>query len=160
MDLMSFLIDAAWGCAKNVALMLAIIIPLMIMIEVFQEMDLLHRMTSIMNPVTRFIGMSRESNLPMLAGMVFGISYGAGLIIHSTRTGAIKGEEIFTINLFLVICHSIFEDTLLFAAVGAKWLPILLGRFLLAVIVCALWVRLGARLLPGRSVRRVDGAAR
>ncbi|MDO4539482.1 MAG: nucleoside recognition domain-containing protein [Syntrophomonadaceae bacterium] len=146
MVFLPFLAEAGWGCFKNIALMMAIIIPLMIVIEIFQERDILNRMMAVMNPITRFMGMSRESNLPLLAGMVFGISYGAGVIINCTRAGTIRNEEIFTINLFLIICHSIFEDTLLFAAIGAKWIPLLLGRFVLAVIVCAVWVRVFHRL--------------
>jgi len=39
------------------------------------------------------------------------------------------------LSLFLVICHSVFEDTFIFVAVGADALIILLGRFLFAVLV-------------------------
>ena len=151
MDFTNFLISTGWGCLKNILLMMAIIIPLMIAIEIFVELDLLQRLTGIMTPFTRLMGMSRESNTPLLAGIIFGISYGAGIIIYSARNGSIETKEIFTINLFLVICHSIFEDTLLFAVLGAYWLPIVVTRFALAVVVCTLWVRLSRIWLRMRT---------
>ena len=49
--------------------------------------------------------------------------------------------DIYMINLFLVICHSVFEDTILFAAIGAAWLPVLVFRLLLAVVVCLVVAR-------------------
>lgn len=113
----------------------------MIFIEIFQDLHLLDRLTAVINPLTRFIGLDQEGNLPLLAGLVFGISYGAGIIINSAHQGKLRMEDIYLINLFLVICHSLFEDTLLFAAIGANWIPILLGRLILAIIICAIWSR-------------------
>ena len=79
--------------------------------------------------------------MPLVAGLVFGISYGAGIIIQAAREGTLDYRDIYMINLFLVICHSVFEDTILFAAIGAIWLPVLLFRLLLAVIVCMVVAR-------------------
>ncbi|MEA1962235.1 MAG: hypothetical protein U9N81_13375 [Bacillota bacterium] len=79
--------------------------------------------------------------LPLLAGLFFGISYGAGIIINCAQEGKLRTEDIYTINLYLVICHSLFEDTLLFAAIGANWLPIVVGRIILATLVCFCWSR-------------------
>ncbi|MFZ5901180.1 hypothetical protein [Desulforudis sp. DRI-14] len=45
-------------------------------------------------------------------------------------------------NTFLVICHSIVEDTLLFAALGANLAIILGWRFVLAVFVCLVLSRI------------------
>jgi hypothetical protein len=139
LSIAAILQEALSGSINNVFRMAIIIIPLMIFIEIFQDLHLLERVTSLINPLTRLIGLNHEGNLPLMAGLFFGISYGAGIIINSTKQGRLQPEDIYLINLFLVICHSLFEDTLLFAAIGANWIPILLGRLILAILVCALW---------------------
>lgn len=130
--------EALAGSLKSVGQIALIVIPLMVFIELFKEFKLLDKVTFIAYPVTRIIGLPREASLPIMAGLIFGISYGGGLIINSAQEGKLTYREIYIINLFLVICHSVFEDTLLFAAVGARWIPILLARIVLAVIICYL----------------------
>lgn len=139
--ILSIFQEALTGSLRNVLQMAMIVIPLMVFIEIFKDLDLLNRLTSVITPITRLIGLKREGNLPLLAGLFFGISYGAGIIIGSAREGKLQPEDIYVINLFLVICHSLFEDTLLFASIGAKWLPLLVGRLILATVVCAIWSR-------------------
>ncbi|SHG71934.1 hypothetical protein SAMN02745221_00823 [Thermosyntropha lipolytica DSM 11003] len=138
MEIGEIINSALVGSLKSIAQIALIVIPLMICIEIFKEFKLLEKVTVIADPVTRCLGLSREANLPIMAGLVFGISYGGGLIINSAREGKLTYREIYIINLFLVICHSVFEDTLLFAAIGAKWVPILFARIVLAVIICYL----------------------
>lgn len=138
MEVLNIAEEALVGSLKSVGQIALIVIPLMIFIELFKEFRLLEKVTVIADPVTRLIGLSREANLPIMAGLIFGISYGGGLIINSAREGKLTYREIYIINLFLVICHSVFEDTLLFAAIGAKWVPILVARIVLAVIICYL----------------------
>jgi len=136
MDIILILQEAFWGCLKNIWQIALIVIPLMVAIEIFKDINLLDKMTSFMTPITRLIGLSKEARLPLLAGVVFGISYGGGIIIESAKEGKLTYDDIYIINLFLIICHSIFEDTLLFAAIGAQWLPILVVRLILAILVC------------------------
>lgn len=138
MEVLEIINSALVGSLKSIAQIALIVIPLMIFIEIFKEFKLLEKVTVIADPVTKCLGISREANLPLMAGLIFGISYGGGLIINSAREGKLTYREIYIINLFLVICHSVFEDTLLFAAVGANWIPILLARIVLAVIICYL----------------------
>lgn len=141
MNFSSIIIEAFTGSLENVFQIALIVIPFMLFIEIFRDLNLLEKLTAFISPLTRFIGVSSAANLPLLAGMVFGISYGAGVIISSAREGKLSINEIYFVNLFLVICHSIFEDTLLFAAIGAKWLPILISRFMLAIVITYFWSR-------------------
>lgn len=141
MSVAAILQEAFTGSLRNVWQMAIIVIPLMIFIEIFQDLQLMDRLTSFMRPLTRLIGLNDEGNLPLLAGLLFGISYGAGIIIAGARGGRLTRDDIFLVNLFLIICHSIFEDTLLFAAIGAEWIPLLVGRFILACLICGIWSR-------------------
>lgn len=145
MSFLAILQEAVTGSLRNVLQMAMIVIPLMIFIEVFNDLHLMERLTSFLNPLSRFIGLNQEGNLPLLAGLLFGISYGAGVIISSARDGELTARDIYLVNLFLIICHSVLEDTLLFAAIGARWVPILVGRFMLACLICAIWSRWASR---------------
>lgn len=138
MDIYLVFQEAFWGCFENIAQIALIVIPLMVLIEIFKDINLLDKLTSFMTPITSMIGISKEARLPILAGVVFGISYGGGIIIESAKEGKLTYDDIYITNLFLVICHSVFEDTILFAAIGAKWLPILVVRIILAVLICYL----------------------
>jgi len=131
--------EALKGSLDNMLQIAVIVIPLMLFIEIFRDLNLLDRLTGLLAPFTRLLGISKEGNLPLLAGVIFGISYGGGVIINSSREGKLSLKEIYLINLFLIICHSVFEDTVLFAAIGAQWLPILISRFLMAVVVCYIY---------------------
>jgi len=73
-----------------------------------------------------------------LVGLVFGLFYGSGVIIHEAKSGEITKADMHITVLFLLLCHSMFEDTLVFVAVGANGFLILGIRFAMALI--ATWV--------------------
>ncbi|WP_112787740.1 nucleoside recognition domain-containing protein [Desulfocucumis palustris] len=135
MEWQAFGREAAHGVAYNVALMAAIIIPLMTVLEFARELKLLDRFSSRVTPLLRIFGMSGEASLPLLVGGVFGLAYGAGVIIESARSGKISWRDLFLVNIFLSVFHAAIEDTALFIAVGADPVVILGGRFLLAVVI-------------------------
>ena len=93
-------------------------------------------------PLLKMLRLPKEVVLPLIARLIFGIAYGAGVIIQSAREEVVQKEDLFTVSLFLVVCHSIIEDTMLFLTVGANFWIIALGRFLLAVLVTFVWVLL------------------
>lgn len=151
MSLVTIFQEGLKGSIGNVLQIAMIVIPFMIFVQIFKDLNLLDKLTSVVNPLTRFIGVSREGNLPILAGLVFGLGYGGGIIINSAREGKLSYRDIYLINLFLVICHSVFEETLLFVAIGAQWCPVLISRFVLAVVICSLWTRF-AKTRDGRCL--------
>ena len=112
-----------------------IVVPLMVLLEIARDFKVLDKLTNVLFPVTRRIGLKRESIYPLIAGIIFGISYGGGVLIGESDTGRISPRQMFLVALFLGMCHSIFEDTLLFMSQGANGAVILIVRSLLAVIV-------------------------
>lgn len=126
-----------------------IVTVVMIMVEFFQEYKILDKLTALMAPFTRLLGMSSEANLPLMAGLLLGIGYGGAIILDSTRQGKLSSQDIYLINLFLVLCHSVIEDTLIWAALGAMAIPLQIGRFVLALLVCYLVSRFMARTACG-----------
>lgn len=113
-----------------------IITSVMIAVELMQKYKILNRLTSLASPVTRLLKLPRAGNLPLLAGTFLGISYGAAIIIDSGRSGCLNAEEIYIINLFLVVCHSLVEDTVIWMALGAYIIPVQIARLAVALSVC------------------------
>ncbi len=62
-----------------------------------------------------------STSFSIIAGLILGITYGAGILINEAKSGALSKKEIFYIGTFLMICHSIIEDTLLFVIFGANY---------------------------------------
>ena len=69
----------------------------------------------------------------LLIGMFLGITYGAGLLISESNN--LEKKDIIYIGTFLMICHSIIEDTLLFVIFRADFTIIVIVRTIWAVIL-------------------------
>jgi len=75
-------------------------------------------------------------------GTILGITYGAGILIKEVQSGNISKEDIFYIATFLMICHAIIEDTLLFVIFGADFTMVILIRTLGAIIIAFVLLQL------------------
>ena len=71
----------------------------------------------------------------ILVGVFLGITYGAGILIDEAKSGSISKEDIFYIGTFLMICHAIIEDTLLFVIFGADFTMVILIRTIAAIVL-------------------------
>jgi hypothetical protein len=132
---MEFLTSTASGLLLLLLKVFTIVVPLMIILEVSREFKVLDRLTSAVYPLARHLGYRRESIYPLLAGIIFGISYGGGVLISESNSGRIDRNQMFLIALFLGMCHAVFEDTLLFVSQGANGFVIIAARVTLAVVV-------------------------
>jgi hypothetical protein len=132
---MNFAADTALGLGSLLLKVFFIVVPLMILLEVSREYRILDKLIKACHPLARRIGLKKDSIYPLIAGVIFGISYGAGVLIGESDSGRIRGNQMFLVALFLGICHSILEDTLLFAAQGANGFIILGVRIPLAIVV-------------------------
>ncbi len=71
----------------------------------------------------------------MIVGVILGITYGAGILIKEKQSGSLGKYDIFYIGTFLMICHAIIEDTLLFAIFGADVVMVIAIRSIVAVLI-------------------------
>ena len=131
----SFWLHTLWGLGKLVLQTALIAIPLMIFSEVLKELNILERLTSRLHWTVKLFNLPPAAVFPLLAGLIFGLVYGAAFIIQGAKEGKLSERDLYLISLFLVINHSIFEDTLLFVAVGAKALVVLSFRFVASIII-------------------------
>jgi len=68
----------------------------------------------------------------IIVGLILGITYGAGILI--TESSQLKKQDLFFIATFLMICHAVIEDTLLFVIFGADFTVVLAIRIIFALI--------------------------
>jgi uncharacterized membrane protein len=55
-------------------------------------------------------------------------------LINEVRSGAMSKKDVFFVATFLMICHAIIEDTLLFVIFGADFTMVVLIRTIAAII--------------------------
>lgn len=130
--MISFALQTTLGLTRLALLVFVIIMPLMILLEISRHFGMLRKATGAIAPLTRKLGYEVDSVYPLLAGIVFGISYGGGVLIGEAKKGNIVGRQAFLVALLLAMCHAVFEDTLLFVSQGAVWWIIIGARLVLA----------------------------
>lgn len=83
-----------------------------------------------------------NSAFSLTIGVILGITYGAGILISEYDKGTLSKKEILYIGTFLMICHAIIEDTLLFVIFGANIWVIISLRVIFAFIFAHFCVKL------------------
>jgi len=92
-----------------------------------------------------------NTSFSIIVGQLLGITYGAGILIREANNGHLDRRDIFFIATFLMICHSIIEDALLFVLFGANYWVIVGIRILVAVCVSFLLLQLFSRFFIFRQ---------
>lgn len=86
-----------------------------------------------------------NTSFSIIVGQLLGITYGAGILIREANNGHLNRRDIFFIATFLMICHSIIEDALLFVLFGANYLIIVGVRVVVALSVSFFLLQLFSR---------------
>jgi hypothetical protein len=115
-----------------------IVIPLMIVIELMREYKIIDKISKFLKPITNFLKISEKGAFPLTVGLIFGLSYGAGVIIQSAKDDNIDRKTLIVVSVYLSAAHAIFEDTLLFMAVGANGIYLLSIRLIFAFAISLL----------------------
>lgn len=113
----------------------AIVIPVMIMIQILKDINILPVLAKLLSPFTRLLGVSEKTGVTLLAGLLFGIAYGAGVIIQTAKEEKLSKKDIYLVSIFLVSCHAVIEDTLIFLPLGINVLPLLFIRIALGLSI-------------------------
>ena len=123
-----------------------IIIPLMLVIQIMKDLNWLALFSKWMKPVTRMLGMKENTSMTLVAGLVIGLAYGAGVMLDAVREDGVSKKDMTIAFIFLVACHAVVEDTVIFIPLGVPVIPLLMIRIvtaiLLAMIISRIWARL------------------
>jgi hypothetical protein len=122
-----------------------IVLPLMIVIQVLKDLHWLDVFSKWMAPLTKVLGMRGNTSTTLATGLLFGLALGAGVMIQAAKEDGVSKKDLTLAFIFLVSCHAVIEDTLIFIPLGIPVLPLLLIRLitaiLLTVIVAIVWNR-------------------
>ena len=124
--------------AMGIGQLAAIVIPLMIGIQILKDLRWLHHFSRWMAPVTKFLGMRANASTTLAAGLLFGMAYGAGVMEHAVKEDGVDRRSLYLTFIFLISCHAVIEDTLIFVPLGIPVWPLFLIRLAVATILtCA-----------------------
>lgn len=131
----SIFLDALQKAGLGVLQLTMIVIPLMIVIQMLKDNNWLAVFSKWMSPVTRGLGMKENTSTTLVAGLLFGLAYGAGVMIQAVREDGVSKKDVTLAFIFLMASHAVIEDTLLFIPLGILVLPLLLIRLTVAIIL-------------------------
>lgn len=136
-------LGALQSAAVGVVQISAIVIPLMVVIQILKDLGALERFAAMMRPLVTPLGIPAHGSVTMAGGLLFGLAFGAGIILEQAREQGFTRREITLVVLFLCACHAVVEDTLIFIPLGINVLPLLLIRLAaaiaLTVLIAYLW---------------------
>lgn len=112
----------------------AFLVPALVLYDVLAPLPLFARWGRRLTPWIARLGMSPACIVPLAAGFFLGIAYGAGIIIPFADQRRLTPREIACVGVFLVTCHAVVEDTLLFALAGTTTLPDITSRLVILVL--------------------------
>ncbi|GIN89152.1 putative membrane protein YvoD [Siminovitchia terrae] len=112
-----------------------IVMPLMIGIQLLKNYKWLDVFSRWVAPFTRMLGMKENTSTTMASGLVFGLAYGAGVMIQAVKEDGVSKRDVTLAFIFLVACHAVVEDTLIFVPLGIPVWPLLIIRLLTAIIL-------------------------
>ncbi|MEC2160506.1 nucleoside recognition domain-containing protein [Virgibacillus halodenitrificans] len=122
-----------------------IVIPLMVIMQFLREKGWLSILSNKFAPFTRLLGMEKNTSMTMVAGLTIGLAYGAGLMIQAVEEDNVSKKDMLLALIFLVSCHAVVEDTLIFIPLGIPVWPLLLIRLttaiLLTLAIAYIWKR-------------------
>lgn len=120
-----------------------VVIPIMVVIQIAKEKKLLEKFSEKMKPMTGLLTVKENTSLTLIAGLVLGLAYGAGVMIASVKEENISKRDLTLVFIFLVACHAVVEDTFIFLPLGIPILPLFLIRivvaFILTLLIAKLW---------------------
>ncbi len=149
MEILILLYNTIIDSIFSIARLALILVPIMVTIEIARYFEVIEKVTVRVKGALKVLTLPQEAAFPMLAGIFFGIVFGAALIIEYSREGYLNKRDLLLIGIFLSICHSVVEDTFILAVFGANPVVILTTRLILAIII----TRLAAFLLDRSGLK-------
>ncbi len=122
-----------------------VVIPLMVIIQYLKDRNYLQRISEKLIPLTKVLGIAPNASMTLVSGLVICLAFGAGVMIQAVREDGVSKKDATLVFIFLVACHAIVEDTLIFIPLGIPILPLFFLRlftaFVLTIVVATVWRR-------------------
>nr|WP_320191406.1 iron transporter [uncultured Desulfobacter sp.] len=126
-----------WLCLK----IFCIIMPLMVVMELARRFHLIEAVTRIAAPVLRILGLDKSYALLWMTAAVFGLAYGAAVIVDETKNRTHDPKALTRLHLSIGVNHAMIEDPSLFLPLGLPALWLWVPRLVAAMV--AVWLHMG-----------------
>jgi hypothetical protein len=140
---------ANWGLTMfHLALKIFLIImSLLTIMEILKALGWIERLVTFLAPLFKVFGLSTKAGIIWITALIFGLAYGAAVIVEEAEKGNLTREELEGLHLSIGINHAVIEDPSLFLALGLGafwlWVPRLIAA-ILAVHLLRSWHALRA----------------
>jgi hypothetical protein len=146
-------VDTLFLCSK----ILLIIMPLMCILEIMKQFNLIDHIVKPLTPLLKILGLEKKVGVLWLTAVVFGLLYGAAVIVEATKKGNFTREELHQLQVSIGINHSMLEDPALFLSLGLSpfwlWVPRIFAA-IIAVHILKLFYRIKSSIAaPGITIR-------
>ncbi len=122
---------------EMLVVILLVIAALMTLLKILRLLGVETLMHNLLEPLLRKMGIGREAANVTVIGTTLGLAFGGALLLQDIRSGRLSRQDVILSMTFLSLCHSLIEDSLLIALIGASWLGILWIRLFFAILVTA-----------------------
>jgi hypothetical protein len=150
-DFPGMLLAWALSTGKLGLKIVVIVFAVMLIQALLEEFKAMAYLSRLFAPIMRFFGLPRAASFLWIVINIVGYAYGAGIVEAQIKEGKMKSQEADLFNHHAGLCHSLFEDTILFLAVGIPFFWITLPRLVMAFL--AVWIERGRRRFFRRSFR-------
>lgn len=127
-----------WATFKLIVQIFCIIMPLMVVLELAKKLNVITVITKLASPILSMMGLSRSTGMLWLTASIFGLAYGAAVIVEETQSHAYKKEDLIKLHLSIGINHSMIEDPALFLPLGLSMFWLWIPRLIAAI--CVTWL--------------------
>jgi hypothetical protein len=131
----AILLNGLEKAASGVFQLALIVIPLMIVIQIMKDLKWLDYFSRALAPFTKMLGMQPNTSMTLVSGLTIGLAYGAGVVIQAVKEDNVSKKDVTLALIFLVACHAVVEDTLIFIPLGIPVWPLLVIRVVVAIIL-------------------------
>lgn len=141
----------AWSETVNLFWIFVIILTLMGLMRVLQFLRVVAALNAVLAPVLWLMGIGRAAATITVVGVMLGLNYGGGLIIHEAKSGRVGQRDLFASLSLMGMAHALIEDTLLMTLIGANFLGTFWIRLAFAMLATALVVKIYDMVLRRRK---------
>lgn len=131
------------GWAKSAAMLTLkitlLVTLLMIMQQLLKEFGVIGVLSRLFSPVLMLFGLPKSTSFLWIVANILGLAYGSAVMVQEVRNGNVTKRDADLLNFHVAISHSNLEDLMLFAAIGAPVMWVLVPRLIIAAVV--VWLR-------------------
>ena len=132
----------AWGEVKNLGMIFCVIAALVGTMRALDALGVTRLFEAALMPFLRLMGIGGGAATITVIGLVMGLAYGGGLILHDIQKGKVEPRDVFPAISLMSLSHALIEDTLLMYLIGATLWGTFVGRLAFSLVVVAVLSRL------------------